>query len=60
MRSAFFCESITGFGIARLYETLMGGGLIEVRAFRSRADAAEWLHVPESMLLAGAGTVSPP
>lgn len=46
VKSAFFCDRVVGFGIARLYETLMEGAPIEVRAFRTREAAAEWLNVP--------------
>ena len=50
VRSAFFAEDWVGFSIARIYETLMQGTLIEVRAFRDRAKAAEWLGVPVEAL----------
>jgi hypothetical protein len=48
--SAFFGETTVGFGIARMYETLMEGGVIQVRAFRDRNVAAEWLGVPAQLL----------
>ncbi len=51
VKSAFFSEWVIGFGFARLYEELMAGGPIEVRAFRTREAAAEWLGVPEEILL---------
>jgi hypothetical protein len=51
VKSAFFCEWPFGFGIARTYEALMEGALIEVRAFRTREAAAEWLGVPGDILL---------
>lgn len=51
VRSAFYADTIVGFGVARLYETLMEGGPILVRAFRSRGEAAEWLGVRSEILL---------
>ncbi len=50
VRTALFCEEWVGFGIARLYESLMADTLIEARAFRDRAGAAEWLDVPANIL----------
>ena len=50
VRSAFFAETTVGFGIARMYETLMRGAVIQVRAFRDRDAAAEWLGVPVQLL----------
>jgi hypothetical protein len=50
VRSAFFADTTVGFGIARLYEELMHGAAIQVRAFRDRAAAAEWLGVPVQLL----------
>ena len=46
VRAALFCDEWIGFGIARFYETLMERTLIQAKAFRDRADAAEWLQVP--------------
>jgi hypothetical protein len=46
VKSAIVCDKVVGFGIARMYETLMEGSSIQVRAFRDRAAAAEWLAVP--------------
>ena len=51
VKSAFFCDWIIGSGIANLYEALMAGGPIQVRAFRSREAAAAWLDVPMVILL---------
>jgi hypothetical protein len=51
VKSAFFAETTVGFGIARMYESLMEGAMIQVRAFRKRAAAAEWLGVPVEVLL---------
>ena len=50
VRTALFCDEWVGFGIARLYETLMENTRIEVRAFRDRAKAAEWLGIPVDVL----------
>jgi hypothetical protein len=56
VRSAFFCDKIIGFGIARLYEDLMRGSSLQVAAFRERAAAAEWLGVPLKILETDAPT----
>jgi hypothetical protein len=45
VRSAFFSDTIVGLGIARMYEALMEEATIQVRAFRERGAAAEWLGV---------------
>lgn len=50
VKSAFFCDTTVGFGIGRLYEALMEGAILQVRAFRERAAAAEWLGVPLEIL----------
>lgn len=50
IKSAFFAVRLISVSIARMYEELMEGSLIEVRTFRSRADAAVWLGVPEALL----------
>ena len=50
MKSAIYCEDWVGFGIARMYESLMEGTPIDVRAFRDRAKAAIWLEVPADVL----------
>jgi len=50
VKSAFFSDKIVGFGVARMYEALMEGASIHVRAFRDRAAAAEWLGVPVEIL----------
>ena len=50
VKSAFFCDKVVGFGIARMYEALMEDSSIQVRAFRDRAAAAEWLGVPLEIL----------
>ena len=50
VKSALFSEDWVGFGIARLYESLMKETPIEARAFRDRARAAVWLGVPAEIL----------
>jgi len=50
VKSAFFADTTVGFGIARMYESLMEGANIQVRAFRERAAAAEWLGAPLDVL----------
>ena len=50
MKSALFSEDWIGFGIAQMYENLMKETPIEARAFRDRAQAAEWLGVPAETL----------
>ena len=50
MKSAFVAQSVISFGIARMYEHLMKSARSEVRAFRERAEAAEWLGVPVELL----------
>jgi hypothetical protein len=50
VKSALFSEDWVGFGIARLYESLMEETPIDARAFRDRAKAAVWLDVPAEIL----------
>lgn len=50
VRSALFSEDWVGFGVAQLYETLMGDTPIHARAFRNRSEAAIWLDVPAAIL----------
>ena len=50
VKSAFVSDWVIGLGIARMYAALMEGSPIEVRAFRSRDAAAEWLGVREEIL----------
>jgi hypothetical protein len=52
VKSAIYCNWIVGFGIARLYTELMKDCPIEVRAFRDRKAAAEWLGAPVAILCA--------
>jgi hypothetical protein len=58
VKSAIYCDWIVGFGMARLYAELMKDCPIEVRAFRDRKAAAEWLGVPVDILRADGGVVS--
>lgn len=50
VKSALFSEDWVGFGIARLYESLMKETPIDARAFRDRATVAVWLDVPAEIL----------
>jgi hypothetical protein len=50
VKSALFSDDWVGFGVARLYESLMKETLIEAQAFRDRAKAAVWLDVPAEIL----------
>jgi hypothetical protein len=50
VKSALFSDDWVGFGIARLYESLMKETPIDARAFRDRATAAVWLGVPAEIL----------
>ena len=50
VKSALFSEDWVGFGIARLYESLMKETPIDARAFRDRVTAAIWLDVPAEVL----------
>jgi hypothetical protein len=50
VRTAIYCNALVGFGIARLYESLMEGTPIKVSAFRDLPSAAEWLSVPAAIL----------
>ena len=50
VKSALVAETAVAFAIAQMYERLMDEGMIEVRAFRHKEDAAEWLEVPLGIL----------
>ena len=50
VRTALFCDDWVGLAIARLYESLMENTLIEARAFRDLARAADWLSIPVHIL----------
>ena len=52
IKSAFYAVRLISVSIARMYEELMAGSLIEVRTFRDRGDVADWLGVPEALLYA--------
>jgi len=45
-KSALFADNPMTFGVARSYELLMSDAMIEVRAFKERRAAAQWLEVP--------------
>ena len=46
VRTALFADDWVAFGVASMYESLMEDTLIEARAFRDLATAADWLAVP--------------
>ena len=46
VRTALFSDDLVTLAIARLYESLMEGTLIEARAFSDLVRAAEWLALP--------------
>ena len=46
VKIALFADNPVSFSIAHSYELLMYHAMIEVRAFKKRAAAAEWLEVP--------------
>src|SRR5205807_10407073 len=50
VRTALFSGHWVAFGIALLYESLMEYTLIESRAYRYLAQAAEWLAIPIDVL----------
>jgi len=45
-KSALFADNPMTFGVVHSYELLMSDAMIEVRAFKERAAAAQWLEVP--------------
>jgi hypothetical protein len=49
-KSAFYGETFAAIGICRMYEELMKEAAIQVRVFRARSEAAEWLGVPLGLL----------
>lgn len=51
VKSVLYSERLVGLGMARMYESLMQDGPIDVRVCRTRAEAAEWLGVPVEPLL---------
>jgi hypothetical protein len=50
VRTALFSDDWVAFGIACFYESLMENTLIDARAFRDLAKAAEWLAIPVDVL----------
>ena len=50
VRTALFSDDLVTLAIARLYESLMEGTLIEARAFSDLARSAEWLAIPVNVL----------
>jgi hypothetical protein len=44
-KSALFADNPMTFGVAHSYELLMHDAMIEVRAFKERRAAAQWLEV---------------
>lgn len=46
VKTALFADNPMSFGIAHSYELLMYNAMIEVRAFKERVAAAQWLEVP--------------
>jgi hypothetical protein len=50
VRTALFSDDLVTLAIARLYESLMEGTLIEARAFYDLAKAADWLAIPVDVL----------
>jgi hypothetical protein len=46
VKMALFANNPISFGVAHSYELLMYDAMIEVRAFKKRTGAAEWLEVP--------------
>lgn len=50
VKSAFWTNKIVSLSMAYVYETLMVSAAIQVRVFREREAAAEWLGVPVQSL----------
>ena len=50
VQTALFADDWVCHAIARLYESLMEDTLIEARAFKDLARAAEWLAIPVDVL----------
>jgi hypothetical protein len=50
VKTAIFADQSVSFGIALMYEWLMHGSMIEVRAFDKRELAADYLEVPIEVL----------
>jgi len=45
-KSALFADNPMTFGVAHSYELLMSDAMVEVRAFKERRAATQWLEVP--------------
>ncbi len=50
VKSAMYSQWVVGFGMARMFEALIDGGTMAVRAMHTREAAAEWLGVPVEIL----------
>lgn len=50
VKSVLYSERLVGLGMARMYESLMQDGPIDVRVCPTREAAAEWLGVPAEPL----------
>ena len=50
VKTALFADNPMTFGVAHSYELLMYDAMIEVRAFKQRETAAQWLEVPVKTL----------
>lgn len=50
LKSILHSERLVGLGMSRMYESLMHSAEIDVRVAKNRAEAAEWLGVPQSVL----------
>jgi hypothetical protein len=52
VKSAVLAVDAPAYGVARMFAALMEPSPIDVRVFRTVADAAHWLGVPVTVLLA--------
>lgn len=52
VKSAILAITTPAYGVARMFEALMEPSPIDVKIFRNAGDAAEWLGVPVTALLA--------
>jgi hypothetical protein len=52
VKSAFLSPNAVGFGVARMFATLMDQSPIQVNVFRELDSAAQWLGVPVEVLSA--------
>jgi hypothetical protein len=51
VKSAIRASTLESLAIAHMYAELLLGSRIQVRVFRTRASAADWLDVPKKLLL---------